>query len=229
MRGLSARQDDPGAGRARSGLWAASTTAVAGLAVFGLLVAGCATGGTGTRDAGPASVDRVSPSVAPTATGTPLPAKKVNPVELLKEDPKVSARIKADLKPCAADAYPVDTSYGNLTGGTAPDVVVNVMTCGDAVGLGTYVYREDAEKYQNVFAVEEPAVYSTIDRGDLVVNKPLYEKGDSMAYPSAEEVVTYRWAGNKFTEHDRVRNEYSRAVGGGDEDTEPKPTAPKEN
>lgn len=204
---------------------------MAGLAAFGLLVSGCSTGGTGSRDEGAARSDEV----ASTAPATPTPsassdeeaaraAKRVDPIALIKNDPKIGERLKADLKPCTADAYPVDTSYGNLTNSSSPDVVVNVMTCGDAVGIGTYVYREENNAYRNVFMAEDAAVYGTIDRGDLIVTKQVYAKGDPVAYPSGEDVITYRWTGNKFTQHDWVHNDYSKAVGdGGIDSTEPAP------
>ncbi len=61
-----------------------------------------------------------------------------------------------------------------------------MLTCGDAVGIGTYVYRrKDDGAYENVFALEEPAVYAAIDRGDLLVTKQRYAKDDPVAYPSA--------------------------------------------
>ncbi|WP_256096923.1 hypothetical protein [Streptomyces agglomeratus] len=211
--------------------WAAGGTAVAGVAAVGLFVVACNAGGTGARDAGPARTDtvaRATPSLGEPSSAT---AKRVNPVALLQGDPKVSDTVKRDLKPCVRDEYPVDTSYGKLTGGPANDVVVNVMTCGDAVGIGTYVYRENGDAYENVFAAEAPAVYAEIDRGDLVLTKPVYGKDDPMAYPSGEEVITYRWAGSRFTVRDQVHNDFSRAVGGdGDlEDSEPAMTAPSDN
>ncbi|MFE4452068.1 hypothetical protein [Streptomyces sp. NPDC056796] len=194
---------------------------MAGLAAFGLLCAGCSAGGTGTRDEGPASARKAARStpsdVVPAGTANPSP--RVNAVTLVKGDPKVSRQLKADLKPCAGDEYPVDTSYGTLTGGTAPDVVVNVMTCGDSVGVGTYVYQRQTDgSYGNVFAAEVPAVYGTIDRGDLVVTTQVYGSKDSLAYPSGEDVVTYRWAAARFTETDRVHNDFNRAVGSGEGD-----------
>ncbi|MDN3297696.1 hypothetical protein QWM81_27395 [Streptomyces ficellus] len=201
-------------------------------AAVGLLTVGCSTGGTGTRDEGAARTDQGSPSTAPSPTSSSSsPIKKVDAVHLIMSDPKVSDQVKDDLKPCAENAYPVDTSYGNLTDSGSPDVVVNVLTCGDAVGVGTYVYRAQDKTYENVFSVEEPAVYSAIDRGDLVVTKQVYDKGDPVAYPSGEDVITYRWAGTKFTEHDRVHNDYSKAVGDGgiDGPAEPAPSAPGEN
>ncbi|MFJ9807833.1 hypothetical protein ACIRTB_06365 [Streptomyces sp. NPDC101158] len=201
---------------------AAGVAAVAGLAAVGVFVAGCSTGGTGSRDEGAARPDEA----ASTAPVTPTPSaslategdtalKKVDAIALLKGDPKIGERVKADLKPCAADIYPVDTSYGNLTNSTAPDIVVNLMNCGDSVGIGTYVFREENNRYTNVFTAEDPAVYATIDRGDLIVTKQVYAKGDPVAYPSGEDVITYRWTGNKFTQHDWVHNDFSKAVGDG--------------
>ncbi|MFF2011942.1 hypothetical protein ACFVWY_23065 [Streptomyces sp. NPDC058195] len=196
---------------------AASATTLVGLAALGLFSVSCSTGGTGTRDEGPAGtqpVAQVTPSDDPSASARPAP--RVDPVALLKRDPKVSERVRTDLKPCAGSDYPVDTSYGTLTGGPAADVVVNVMTCADSVGVGTYVYRREGnDAYRNVFAIEQPAVYGTIDRGDLVVTTQVYEKKDSVAYPSGEEVITYRWSGSRFGEHDRVHNDFNRAVGSG--------------
>lgn len=233
MRGLSARDHTSGTGRIR----AAGTTAMAVAAAIGLLTAGCSTGGTGTRDEGAARTDQGTPSSAPApSSSASSPLKRVNAVRLIMNDPKVSDRVKDDLKPCVADAYPVDTSYGTLTDSGTPDVVVNVLTCGDAVGVGTYVYRlggakDDAKgtAYENVFSLEEPAVYSTIDRGDLVVTKQVYAEDDPVSYPSGEDVITYRWTGNKFTEHDRVHNEYSKTVGDGGIDGPGEQPAPSKN
>ncbi|QHY97347.1 Lipoprotein CseA precursor [Streptomyces sp. S4.7] len=206
-----------------------ATTATGALALvvivaFGVFAIG-STSGTGTRDEGAAAVATAEPAPPPTDTASAMPAEDIDPVALIRRDPKVSGQVKADLKPCSEDAYPVDTSYGNLTGGTAPDVVVNVMSCDDAVGLGTYVYREsDQQRYENVFVAEEPAVYATIDRGELVVTRQVYAKGDPVSYPSGEDIVTYSWADTRFTERYRVRNNYSGAVGNGPVDA-PAPSA----
>ncbi|MDO0935337.1 hypothetical protein QQY66_28055 [Streptomyces sp. DG2A-72] len=175
----------------------------------------CGTGGTGARDEGPAHAEpvagaSVSPPASPSATPDSLDA-----VRMVQDDPTVSAGVKRELKPCIGDEYPVDVSYGDLTGGPSQDVVVNVLTCGDAVGVGSYVYREEDGRYENVFKAEEPPVYAEIDRGDLVVTKQVYEKGDPVSSPSAQYVITYRWlASGRFTEEDRTRNDYSSVVGG---------------
>ncbi|MFF0434659.1 hypothetical protein ACFYU9_20795 [Streptomyces sp. NPDC004327] len=205
---------------------------MAGLAAVGMLVAACSTGGTGSRDEGAARSDEVastapatpSPSTAPGQYSEQAPTK-VDPIALLKGDPKIGQRLKADLKPCTANVYPVDTSYGNLTNSGAPDVVVNVMSCGDGVGIGTYVYRQDNARYTNVFMAEDAAVYGTIDRGDLVVSKQVYAKGDPVAYPSGEDVITYRWTGNRFSQHDWVHNDFSKAVGDGGIEPAPVPSS----
>jgi hypothetical protein len=192
----------------------------AALAALGLFLTACATGGTGARDEGPASSEAVAkgaaPSPAPSASPSKTP-KRVDGVKLVKDDPEVSDSVKNALtKPCVADEYPVDVSYGDLTGGTTDDVVVNVMTCGDAVGIGSYVYREESGRYENVFKTEEPPVYAEIDRGDLVITQQLYKKGDPVEYPSSEEVITYGWTATHFTERSRTHNDYSNAVGGVD-------------
>lgn len=197
--------------------WAAGGTALA-VAAVGLFAVGCSTGGTGTRDEGPAGTQPVA-QITPDASA-PSPAKptpRVDAVSLLKRDPKVSERVRTDLKPCTGNEYPVDTSYGTVTRGSAADVVVNVMTCGDSVGVGTYVYRRQTNgTYQNVFTIEQPAVYGTIDRGDLVVTTQVYGTKDAVAYPSGEEVITYHWADDRFSETDRVHNDFNRAVGNGE-------------
>ncbi|MET8246777.1 hypothetical protein ABZV31_21555 [Streptomyces sp. NPDC005202] len=210
MRGLT------GAGPTRAqGTFQAAITAVAVLAALALLVSACGTGGTGARDEGPAHADSVAgaattPSYSPSNTPKPVDA-----VRLIKGDPKVSAAVKRGLKPCVADEYPIDVSYGHLTGGSVDDVVINVLTCGDAVGVGAYVYREQGNGYENVFKAEEPPVYAEIDRGDLVVTKQVYEKGDPVSNPSGEDVITYRWTAGRFAKKYSTRNEYSNAVGGG--------------
>ncbi|MFJ1564790.1 hypothetical protein [Streptomyces erythrochromogenes] len=206
----------------------AGTIVLVGTAVFAV---GCATGGTGLRDGGPARTDTAS-KTAPTdtapasASGSGAPLKKVDPVALLMADPKVSSEVKRDLKPCTGKEYPVDVSYGKVTGGPVTDIVVNVLSCADALGRGSYVYRADGGKYENVFSDEQPPVYAEIDRGDLVVTKQVYGKSDTLAYPSGEDVITYRWNGEKFTEQDRVHSEYSNVVDGG---VQPAPATSQKN
>ncbi|WP_330290254.1 hypothetical protein [Streptomyces sp. NBC_00576] len=196
-------------------------TATAVLAALGLFVSACATGGTGARDEGPAGADAVAGKLKPT---TPMASAYATPddvdaVRLVLDDPGVAPSVKRALQPCVGDEYPVDVSYGDLTGGSGDDVVVNVMTCSDAVGVGSFVYREAGDGYRNVFRAEESPVYAEIDRGDLVVTKQVYKKDDPVTSPSGENVITYRWTAGRFTLEYRTHNEYSSAVDGADAPT----------
>ncbi|MEU5894112.1 hypothetical protein ABZ835_46125 [Streptomyces sp. NPDC047461] len=205
---------DPSPGR---GTLQAAFTAVAVLAALALFVSACATGGTGTRDEGPAFAESssstdmaagaaasASPSSAPSSAPSAFASdpdsgsaslSHTTAVKLVKSDPLVSAEVKDDLKPCVADEYPLDVAYGDLTGGSSDDIVVNVLTCGDGVGVGSYVYHEERGAYENVFSAEESPVYAEIDSsGNLVVSRQLYEKGDPVSSPSGEDVITYRWS-----------------------------------
>ncbi|MDQ8707769.1 hypothetical protein RCO28_35650 [Streptomyces sp. LHD-70] len=196
----------------------------AALAALGLCLAtlvSCSTGGTGTRDEGPARSDQLAQG-SPAPSARPGKEHAVDPVRLVREDPQVSKAVKADLKPCAGDSYPVDVSYGNLTGGSRNDVVVNVLTCGDAIGIGAYVYRAKGGAYENVFRTEQPASYAEIDRDGLTVTRQTYEKDDSVALPSGEDITLYEWRDDAFVQTRHWTNRYGSAGG----DVRP---APEEN
>ncbi|WP_327724660.1 hypothetical protein [Streptomyces europaeiscabiei] len=227
MRGLSTAAG-PGPGARHSPK--AVITAVAVLTALGLSLSACGTGGTGARDEGPADNDSLaagaaSPSVSASADadsdGDHPSVDEV--VRMVRADPEVSRTVKSDLKPCVADEYPVDVTYGDLTGSSADDLVVNVMTCADAVGVASYVYRSEKGEYRSVFLSEQPPVYAEIDRGDLLVTRQLYENGDPSSYPSSEEVTTYRWIKDGFVQRSSTRTEYSSAVGGAESAT-PEPS-----
>ncbi|MDI3406825.1 hypothetical protein [Streptomyces cavernicola] len=191
---------------------AASAAALAALALCVCTLASCSTGGTGTRDEGPARSDQVAQG-SPAPAATPGKEHAVDPIRLVREDPKVSKAVKADLKPCAGDSYPVDVSYGNLTGGSRNDVVVNVLTCSDAIGIGSYVYRAKGGAYENVFRTEEPASYAEIDRDGLTVTRQTYEKDDSVALPSGEDITLYEWRDGAFVQTRHWTNRYGSAGG----------------
>ena len=143
---------------------------------------------------------------------TAAPAIASDPAALADHGPQghpsVSERSRADLTPCAGDDYPVDTASGDLTGGDGPDLVVNVMTCGDGLGVASYVYRRIDGKYQNVFADERPPVYGSVDDGGLVVIHQVYKKDDPVSYPSGEEVITYGWRDDRFIQVARVYTDF---------------------
>ncbi|MCG0068834.1 MULTISPECIES: hypothetical protein [Streptomyces] len=186
----------------------------AALAALTLFVVACGSGGTGARDEGPAHDSAVAGSVASPSPSPSERYRRVDPVALIMSDPEVSGAVKRELKPCNGDEYPVDVSYGDLTGGPVDDVVVNVLTCADAVGIGSYVYRDDDGAFRNVFKSEESPVYAEIDQGVLSVTRQYYEKGDPISSPSGEIVTPYRWKAGRFSAGTATRNEYSKSVGG---------------
>ncbi|GCD35877.1 lipoprotein CseA [Streptomyces chrestomyceticus JCM 4735] len=150
------------------------------------------------------------------------PYEKVDAVELVKKDPKVGDDVKKSLgKPCAAEEYPVEVTYAALTHAEDPDVVVNVMTCADSVGIGSYVYRKKGGTYENVFADEQPSVYAGVNKGELEVSKQTYNTGDKVCCASGEDVMTYRWTGGRFVEYARYHTDYSN--NGGTETATPEP------
>ncbi|MFF8728797.1 hypothetical protein ACF073_20190 [Streptomyces sp. NPDC015171] len=209
MRGLTGAGPDRVRGSSR-----AVITVGAVLAAIALFVAACGTGGTGARDEGPAHASAVA-GAAPSPSPTPSTAyRRVDAVSLLKKDPAVSPTLKRELKPCSEDDdYPVDVTYGDLTGGSVNDVVVNIVTCGDWIGLGTYVYRDVDGTYKNVFKAEESPVYAEIDGTDLTVTKQVYETDDPVSNPSRETVITYSWKAGRFARVNSHETDYSKAGG----------------
>ncbi|MFF9771423.1 hypothetical protein ACIGXF_33295 [Streptomyces sp. NPDC053086] len=189
----------------------------AALAALALFVAACGSGGTGARDEGPAHGSAVagsvtSPSPSPSASQR---YRRVDAVALLKSDPQVSGAVKRELKPCDGDKYQVDVSYGDLTDAPVDDVVINVMTCADWVGIASYVYRDEGGAFKNVFKSEESPVYAEIDRGTLSVFRQYYEQGDPISSPSGDVVTPYTWKAGRFAPGKPTRNEYSNAADGG--------------
>ncbi|MBL1085592.1 hypothetical protein JK359_27100 [Streptomyces actinomycinicus] len=186
----------------------------AALAALGLLaVAACGSGGTGARDEGPAHGSAVagsvtSPSPSPSASER---YRQVDAVALLRSDPEVSTAVKAQLKPCDGDNYKVDVKYGDLTGAAVDDVVINVVTCADWVGIASYVYRDEDGTFKNVFKSEDSPVYSEIDQGTLSVFRQYYEDGDPISSPSGDVLTPYTWKAGRFVAGKPIRNEYSNA------------------
>ena len=214
MRGLTGAGPDRVRGSTQAVI--AAGTALAALALFlALFLAACGSGGTGARDEGPARGSAVAGSVASPSPSSVQKYRRVDVVELLRNDPQVSEAVKRELKPCDGDKYQVDVSYGDLTDATVDDVVVNVMTCADWVGVASYVYRDEDGRFTNVFKSEDSPVYAEIDQGTLSVFRQYYEKDDPISSPSGDIVTPYTWKGGRFVPGKPTRNEYSNAGGGG--------------
>ncbi|MFI0780802.1 hypothetical protein [Streptomyces sp. NPDC021212] len=214
--------------------------AVVGLAAAGgWMLAGCGSGSDGVRTEGPARTQWTAPpaqdkgSYAGGSTTKPPTVQKADAVRLIKEDPKVGQDLKSHLRPCAAAAkqqraqpakdYPVEVSRGKLTGPTASDLVINVTTCDDGFGIGSYVYRKVGQRYENVFSDEQPPVYADVVKGDLSVTKLSYGSGDTVCCPSRADVITYRWVAVKraFAVIRHQHTDYSK----GSPTDEPAPSA----
>lgn len=142
--------------------------------------------------------------------GTPLPAPKLNVVELLKRDPTV--KVKTELRACNGDgvSYPLETTYADLTGDGGTDLVVNVSTCTDGLGVASYVYRVVDGRYVNVFAAEQPQVWAQISENHLKVAQQNYLASDPVYDPSSETITTYRWNGRGFEKIAETRNDYGK-------------------
>lgn len=184
------------------------------IAAAGLVVAGCTDSGDGVRMEGPARSDtRSAPPSTPKSASS---AGTVDAIALLKADPEVDNELKANLRPCTKDEYPVDTDYGHLTRSTEPDIVVNVMTCADGIGIGSYVYREQGGSYHNVFSAEPAPAHIDVQGQELRVTRQTYRDGDAACCPSGEDVTTYRWQGDEFTSTGREHTDYSEPAARGD-------------
>ena len=168
-----------------------------------MTLSGCAES-SGVRVEGAAPVSVASPPPSPSRE----PTDTVDPIQLLIHDPKIGSEIRSDLKPCDDHEYPVDTSYSDVTKDTAPDVVINVSTCSDGVGLGSYVYRMENGRYIDVFADEQPPVYLDVNNGDLRLTRQVYAPEDPVCCPSGEDVIMYHWVGTRFMETSRTHTDY---------------------
>ncbi|NUS13292.1 MAG: hypothetical protein HOY69_18130 [Streptomyces sp.] len=104
------------------------------------------------------------------------------------------------------DDYPVAIDSGDLTSGDGPDLVVNVTTCGNGLGVAAYVYRMVNGKYLNVFADERPPVYGSVTDGQLEIIHEVYKVGDPVSFPTVQESVRYAWRGGRFVQ---VAREYA--------------------
>ncbi|MFF6961285.1 hypothetical protein [Streptomyces sp. NPDC008317] len=176
----------------------ASTLATGALACACVVVAGCGTAATGARREGPApAATRVK---TPSTVAPAIVADQVALATMVRKDNSVSADVREDLTPCVGAGYPMDTDSGDLTAGDGPDLVINVTTCGDGLGIAAYVYRMVNGKYQNVFADEQPPVYGSVEDGRLQIIHEVYRTDDPATYPTGQESITYAWRGQRFVE-----------------------------
>lgn len=190
------------------------TTAMGALTCACVVVSGCGATGTGARKEGPAP----SPSVRPTPPASLAPAiarDKRALATMVRRDTSVSEDVREDLTPCAGDDYPVATDSGDLTSGDGPDLVVNVTTCGNGLGVAAYVYRMVNGKYQNVFADERPPVYGSVQGGRLEIIHEVYRVDDPGFVPNGptgQESVVYAWRAGHFVQVARAYADFGSST-----------------
>lgn len=176
-----------------------------------VVVAGCVDPG-GVREEGAASSATLASATVTGRSGQAAGASGVRQaVRLVRNDPKVAKDIRDSLQSCdgaSASAYPVGDRRADLTGQGRTDLVVNVSTCADGVGVGAYVYRLEHGRYVNVFADERPPVVAGAAGGRLKVTHQVYEPQDAVSNPSGEDVTTYRWTGGGFTKVSSTHRTY---------------------
>lgn len=177
------------------------------------LVTGCATQG-GVEVAGRASQVSPPPSPPTLPSGTPVSA---DPVAVLRSDPKVNAKFKANLVPCDGGQYPTDDRYVDLTGDGKAELVVLLFDCPDdrsakasAEGLvipypgyAAYVYDLATEPPTNLLGVEGQSldlVPYPGKRNELVLIRTTWSADDDPCCPFDQSVVLYRWNGAKLVE-----------------------------
>jgi hypothetical protein len=178
------------------------TAAMGALTCACVVATGCGTTGTGVRKEGPAPIPSVKQPAGATAPAIARDPRAL--ATMVRRDTSVSQGVREDLGPCAGDNYPVATAAGDLTAGDGPDLVVNVTTCGDGLGVAAYVYRMVKGKYQNVFADERPPVYGSVEDGQLQIIHEVYKVDDPEPYPTGQESVLYVWRDGRFVQVSRT-------------------------
>lgn len=178
-----------------------------------VLVTGCATQG-GVEIAGRASQVSPPPSPPTLPSGTPASADSV---AVLRADPTVNAKIKANLVPCEGGQYPTDDRYVDLTGDGQAELVVLLLDCPDSrsvktaaeglvipyPGYAAYVYNLATEPPTNLLGVEGQSidlVPYTRKGNELVLIRTSWSADDDPCCPFDQSVILYRWNGSKLVE-----------------------------
>lgn len=166
--------------------------------------------------AGRASQVSPPPSTSPLPSGTPASA---DPVAVLRADPQLDPKIKAELLPCGDGYYPVDDRYMDLTGDGKAELVVTLYSCEPraakveapqgtigiryAYGYAGFVYNLATDPPTRLLGVQdaEVTIVSGKDSGASVyVIRTSWGPKDDPCCPTEQMFVQYRWDGSKFVE-----------------------------
>jgi hypothetical protein len=182
---------------------------VAAVLLCAFALAGCG------PTAGPVQVEGQASQVTPPPVTPPPPTDvtlSVDPVALLRTDPKVSDKIKSTLTPCMSGRYPVDARYVDVTKDGVLDLLVAVAPCevkaaSDAAASGqffraaplaNYVYDLKPKPPVDIFASEEPGQLVDQRGGLLQLIRWEYRAKDESCCPSLQTAVLYQWTGTAF-------------------------------
>jgi len=155
------------------------------------------------------------PSTSPLPSGTPASA---DPVAVLRADPLLDPKIKAELVPCGDGYYPIDDRYMDLTGDGEAELVVTLYNCDPraakleqepgAAGLryggwAGFVYDLATDPPTRLLAVQDAEV--TIVSGkdfaaSVYVIRTSWGPKDDPCCPTEQTFAQYRWDGTRFVE-----------------------------
>lgn len=167
---------------------------------------GCGIAGDGVRVA----EDAGGADTGPSPDSQPHPAEgeafSIDPVTVLREDPKVRQDIK-DLvvQPCTGEGwFPVETVYATVAGTDVQVVVINVLGCTSpylcASGYASYVYRLWEDGPEQVFAAEETSTTVFVVDGEFTLEWQVWLPGDPVDCPTGLDSVPLTWDGDELVE-----------------------------
>jgi hypothetical protein len=164
--------------------------------------------------AGRASQVSPPPSTSPLPSGTPASA---DPIAVLRGDPELDPKIKADLVPCGDGYYPIDDRYMDLTGDGKAELVVTLYSCDPRAakleepgvvgirygGWAGFVYDLATDPPTRLLGVQDAEV--TIVSGkdfasSVYVIRTSWGPKDDPCCPTEQTFVQYQWDGTKFVE-----------------------------
>ncbi|QBI56233.1 hypothetical protein [Streptomonospora litoralis] len=173
----------------------------------GLCAAGCGVVDTGVRVSGAAP----TPTEPAPRTEGGTPARSVDAVEVLREDPGVSDAVKeAVVRPCPEGYgegwYPVYVRYYELPDTGIPVVLINVQGCAGSVActgaLGGYVYRLWEGRAERIYTTTGGASEVAWHEGGPVVERADWAAGSGAGGTCPESLTRTRleWDGAGLTE-----------------------------
>jgi hypothetical protein len=178
------------------------------------VLAGCGVQG-GVHVEGRASQVSPPPSTTPLPSGTPPSA---DAIAVLRGDPQLDPKVKAELVPCSDGYYPIDDRYMDVTGDGDAELVVTLYSCRPqspgavdqrkmvevgAGGWAAFVYNLTTKPPKRLLAVQDADVTILVAKegapGVYVIRSTWGPKDDPCC-PTDQRFEQYEWDGTKFVE-----------------------------